>query len=52
MAKKASWHTKAKRLWPRAVWIDGEGQYAVVTPCRQVAVSLWPDLATAENVKE
>lgn len=31
----------AKCLWPRAVWVTGDGKYALVAYCGQVSVTLW-----------
>ena len=41
----------AKCLWPRAAWIVGEGEFAVLAHCRALTVSLWADAAAAEESK-
>jgi hypothetical protein len=44
------WKNKAKRLLGnRTIHIQGDGQFAVVTPCRNLAFSLWPTRAEAEQ---
>ena len=34
LKRRPSWLTLAKRLWPRAYWIVGEGSFATVADCR------------------
>jgi hypothetical protein len=57
-----SWRTLAKCIWPRAVWVEGDGPYAVLAWCnsaRQFAgyhaacpsVSLHADVESAEDAK-
>jgi hypothetical protein len=35
---------------PRAVWVEGEGPYAVISWCNVPAVTLWPTAEKARNV--
>ncbi|PWU52813.1 hypothetical protein DLJ47_17835 [Micromonospora sp. S4605] len=44
-------HTTAKCLWPRAVWITGEGPYATLAWCRVLSVMLHPTEAEALAAK-
>lgn len=44
--------SKAKKLWPRAEWIAGEGRYALVAPCRVTTVTLYQSLDEATLEKE
>ena len=47
------WKHKAERLLGnRTRHIDGDGQFAVVTPCGKRAFSLWATRADAEQVRE
>ena len=40
--RKQSWKTIAKKLFGKAaVYRGGNGQYAFVTPCREVHYTLW-----------
>jgi hypothetical protein len=39
--------TLAKCIWPRAVWIHGDGEYASVAYCRNTTVWLHPNLEQA-----
>ena len=44
------WKNKAQRLLGnRTIHIEGDGQYAFVTPCRNRAFSLWATRAEAEQ---
>ena len=46
------WKTKATRLLGnRTIHLQGDGQFAFVTPCRTRAFSLWPTRAEAEQAK-
>jgi hypothetical protein len=43
----------AKRKWPKAVWISGEGPYASVAYCpRGITVALYETLPEAERAKQ
>jgi hypothetical protein len=45
-----NWKNKAKRLLGnRTIHLEGDGQFALVTPCRTRAFSLWPTRAEAEQ---
>lgn len=47
-----NWTNKAKRLLGnRTIHLHGEGRFALVTPCRIRAFSLWPTRAEAEQAK-
>jgi len=47
-----NWKNKAKRLFGnRTIHLQGEGRFALVTPCRTPAFSLWPTRAEAERAK-
>jgi len=47
------WKSKAERLLGnRTRHIDGDGQFAFVTPCRGRAFSLWTTKAEAEQEME
>ena len=41
----------ARRYWPDAAWIEGEGDYAFVAYCRQVTVTLHETRERAEASK-
>lgn len=44
------WKNKAERLLgSRTLHLQGDGQFALVTPCRTRAFSLWPTRAEAEQ---
>ena len=45
MSKHTAW---AKRQWPTAEWVKGDGRFAVVAHCRHLTVTLHP---TAEEAK-
>ena len=48
-----TWRKEAKRRWGgKAVWIDGDGQFAVLAWCRVLTVSLWPTMVQAEKSKQ
>ena len=45
-----NWELKAKRLLGnRTIHLEGDGQFALVTPCRTRAFSLWQTRAEAEQ---
>jgi hypothetical protein len=55
-SKPARWNKEAKTRWPRAYWINGNGQYALVADCRKaperiLTVTLWPSREEAEKAK-
>jgi hypothetical protein len=41
----------AKKRWPKACWIDGDGGWALLAHCRVLSVSLWPTREEAEKSK-
>jgi hypothetical protein len=48
-----SYLLEARRRWPRAIWIMGNGEYASVSYCRaQPTVMLFETLAEAERAKK
>jgi hypothetical protein len=50
---KSSWLTKAKRLLGKnAIYLDGDGQFALITPCGETALTLWSTQAEAENAMQ
>jgi len=50
--KKQSWKTKARqRFGLKVTYHWGDGQFAFVTPCREVHYSLWPSRQEAEKCK-
>jgi len=52
MADRA-WRAEARRRWgSKAVWIDGDGQFALLAWCRVLTVTLWPTRAEAEKQKK
>ena len=47
-----NWKNKAKRLLGnRTIYLQGDGPFALVMPCRKRAFSLWPTRAEAEHAK-
>jgi hypothetical protein len=47
-----NWKNKAERLLGnRTIHLQGDGQFALVTPCRKRAFSLWATRAEAEHAK-
>jgi hypothetical protein len=36
---------------PKAAWVAGRGEYALIAWCRVPTVTLWDDLADAEHQK-
>jgi hypothetical protein len=46
------YHAIAKCRWGRkAVWITGEGPFALLAHCRQLSITLWPTLEEARKKK-
>ncbi len=41
----------AKRRWPTATWIDGDGPYALLAHCDTLTITLWPNLDQANRAK-
>ena len=46
-----TYHSKARKRWRKAEWINGEGRYAVLAWCRVLTVTLWPTVEKAEAAK-
>lgn len=44
--------TEARRRWPTAVWIIGQGPYASVAHCDVPTVMLFSTLAEAETARQ
>ena len=52
MADKV-WLKEAKRRWgKKAVWIDGDGQFALLAWCKVLTVTLWSTRAKTEEQKK
>ena len=51
-AKPNNYVARARRKWPRAIWIVGDGPYASVSRCPPgETVMLFPTMAEAETLK-
>lgn len=50
-ARHRTYKTLAKCMWPRAEWIYGEGEYALISYCGVTTVTLWPDYQDAVDRK-
>jgi hypothetical protein len=49
----SSWQAKARKRWGRkAGWIQGDGPFTVLAPCRVLTVTLWDTRAGAEEAKK
>lgn len=51
MAERSAWRMAAKRRWPDAVWITGDGPIALIAPCREMTVTLWKTREEAQQEK-
>lgn len=47
-----SYRTMAKCMWKRAVWVTGEGPFAVLAHCRVLSVTLHKTPEAAEAAKK
>lgn len=47
-----TYRTAMKCMIPRAAWITGEGEYALIAWCRVPTISLWKSIEDAESSKE
>ena len=47
-----SYYTLARCGWPTAAWVTGDGEWAVLAPCRALTVSLWQSQDKALNALE
>jgi hypothetical protein len=48
---RGSYRAVARRRWPGAVWVDGEGRYASVALCGVPSVQLFETREAAERAK-
>ncbi len=46
-----TYRTMAQCIWPRAVWIIGNGEFASVAWCRALTIQLHHTLEAAEEAK-
>ena len=49
--RHGTYHVAAKCIWPRAVWIIGEGRFALLAWCRVLTVTLHDNPTSAEEAK-
>jgi len=49
--KPMQWTRMAHRRWRHAIWIRGDGPFAVLAHCRSLAVELHKTLEAAERAK-
>lgn len=50
---RKGYKTLAKRRWgKKAVWVTGNGPYALLAPCGVLTVTLWSTLEGAEEAKQ
>jgi len=47
--KRSPFQRTARKLWPRAWWIWGDGPFALVTYCGVTTVTLWQTREAAER---
>jgi hypothetical protein len=48
-----TWATLAKCIWPRALWIHGNGPYASIARCgRGTTIQLCPTATDAQQMKD
>ena len=45
-------HEKAKKIWKRAEWIDGEGRHASLAHCVDLTIQLYKSMEEVEKAKE
>jgi hypothetical protein len=50
-APSKDWRRVAYRRWPDAAWVEGNGQFAFVEPCRVTTIHLFDTLEEAEKYK-
>lgn len=48
MTRRKGYKGTARRVWPRAIWVHGQGPYAVVAYCKQTTVTLHASLEDAQ----
>lgn len=46
-----TYHAVARKRWPRACWIDGEGPWALLAYCTPLTITLWKTREEAEDSK-
>lgn len=46
-----TYYAKARKRWPRAEWIQGEGRWASVARCRVLTVMLHSEMGKATEAK-
>jgi hypothetical protein len=46
------WNKRARRRWPSAEWIEGDGPIALVAYCRHLTVTLWQNSDDANGEKK
>jgi len=50
--RKSKWQRQANRRWSKkAVWIHGDGPFAVLAWCGELSVTLWQTNEEAEQAK-
>jgi hypothetical protein len=47
--KAVKWEDIARRKWPNAVWVEGDGSFALLAHCRDLTITLWE---TRDKAKE
>jgi hypothetical protein len=50
--ERKNYISRAKKRWHNAVWIEGEGRYALLAHCRELSISLWATMEEAESEKK
>lgn len=46
-----TYHTLGKCMFPKAIWVQGEGPYACLAWCRILSVTLWETEQQAHDAK-
>jgi hypothetical protein len=47
-----NWYRVARRRWPRAAWITGDGPFALVAYCPPTTVTLWTTMEAAQAKRD
>ena len=47
-----TYRSKARKRWPKAYWILGEGRYALLAHCKVLTITLHDDIEKANASKE
>lgn len=50
-SRHRTWRKTAECIWPRAVWVTGEGRFALLARCHVLTVTLWETPEEAEERK-